>query len=151
MLFMKSMDWRSSQLQMWAQRIVITILFISSGCIEQLNPKPLGEQNRSVLQQIPGWSLLATEARPGSTGHLGDILALRQVSDAPTQVISVGTDGNIISWALESGSGSLLKQIGGTMQLATFGEQKALVAWTSGNSVRVACLAPRCEGSWELT
>jgi WD40 repeat protein len=151
MLFMRSMFCTGFQLPSWTQRTVIAALFILSGCLDQLNPRPLSEHNRSVLQQIPDWGSISTEALPGSAGHLGEILALKQVSNAPAQVVSAGTDGNIIAWALQSGSGHLLKQIGGTMQLAAFGEDKMLVAWTSGASVRVACLATDCQGSWELT
>jgi WD40 repeat protein len=110
----------------------------------------MSEYNRSLLQQIPTWSPISTETYPGSAGHLGEILALKQVSSNPVQVVSAGTDGNIIAWALESGSGYLLKQVGGTMQLAAFGERRMLVAWVSGASIRVACLAPDCQGTWEL-
>lgn len=150
MLFMKSGSGTGLQLRSWLQRTVIAMLFIASGCLDQINPRPISEHNRSLIQQIPTWSPVATANFPGSAGHLGEIVALKQVSNAPMQVVSAGADGNIIAWNLESGSGHALRQVGGTMQLAAFGDRKALVAWTSGASIHVACLAPECQGVWEL-
>lgn len=151
MLFMKSTRCAALQPHKFFQLSVITIFLLFAGCIDQLTPKPLSEQNRSLAQQIPSWSPFNSGAYPSSTGHLGEILALKQTSNDPSQVLSAGADGNIIAWSLEGGSGHLVKQLGGTMQLATFGERKMLVAWTSGASVRVACLAATCKGSWELS
>jgi WD40 repeat protein len=111
----------------------------------------MSEHNKSLAQQIPGWAPITSEGHPSSAGHLGEVVAIKQISATPMQALSAGSDGNIIAWSLETGSGHVLRQMGGTMQLAAFGEQRALVAWTSGSSIRVACVASNCEGNWELT
>jgi hypothetical protein len=133
--------------------VIITFIAIHSlGCSEFLSETQLNQHNQSLLQQIPAWARIPTSTLPASSGHLGEVLALKEVvTSRPAQVLSAGADGNIVAWSLESGAAHLVKQVGETAQLAAIGERKALVAWCSGTSVHVACLAPECEGHWELT
>lgn len=107
-------------------------------------------ESQTVSGEAPLWSRLSTQGLAGTEGHLGEVLTIKQVARDPIQVLSVGTDGNLITWDLESGAGSILKTLDSPCQLAALGENRSLVACASGFSVRVACVTG-CTGQWELT
>lgn len=85
-----------------------------------------------------------------SGGHLGEVLALRETASSPTQVLSVGTDGAVVAWDLSSGAGHVVRSLGQVVENATFGDSRALVAWTSGQKVSIAC-ATGCAKEWQLS
>lgn len=135
------------------QHIVITGLFLLAiaGCSDLLQPNAINEHNQALLLQIPPWNPNPNSDLPSTSGHVGEVLALKEVAARPSRVLSVGADGNVISWDLASGAGHLVKQMGETMQLAAFGERRSLVAWVSGSSVHVACVDTGCQGRWDLS
>jgi WD40 repeat protein len=66
------------------------------------------------------------------------------------QLVTAGSNGNIIAWSLPEGTASLVRSLGGPIHLAAFGEKRALVAWPNGFTVHVACLEG-CSKQWDLT
>lgn len=135
------------------QRIVIIIFLAISalGCSGLISLVVPSTPNYPLSKDIPPWSRLETGGLSSSSAHVGEVLAMREVAQAPTQVVSAGTDGNVLVWSLQNGTGHLVKQVGGPMQLAAFGERRMLLAWSSGPTVHVTCLAPGCTWSWELS
>ena len=103
-----------------------------------------------VTGDAPLWSRLPSQGLSATEGHLGEVLTVREVAREPLQVLSVGTDGNLITWDIQSGAGTIFKTLDSPCQLATLGQNRALVAYTSGFSVRVACVTG-CSGQWELS
>ncbi|MFN4895493.1 MAG: WD40 repeat domain-containing protein [Pseudomonadota bacterium] len=99
--------------------------------------------------QIPKWSELSISSLPSSSAHLGDVLATKEITSAPLRAVSVGSDGNVLLWDLAAGSGRLVTQLGGAIQFAALGRSHAVVAWSSGNTVTVACVVG-CSERWEL-
>lgn len=81
--------------------------------------------------------------------HSGEVLAVRQVSSTPPQLVSAGTDGNAIGWELSSGSGYLLKGLGRSVEVATIGQELPLMAYVADGKVFVTCIT-QCQGDWVL-
>jgi WD40 repeat protein len=117
-------------------------------------PLPFAEPKKSdsTLKslQLPLWTEALSDSSLSSATHLGEVLTAREVASSPLRVASAGGDGNVILWSLGTGSGQLLKQVGGPMQHAALGRRHALVAWSSGSKVSVACVAG-CDERWDLT
>ncbi len=103
-----------------------------------------------ALQSAPSWGYISTASLPTSDAHIGEVLAVKENSTNPPQVVSVGVDGNITVWNLKEGSGHMALPLGIPAQLATFGLSKALVAWSSGLTIHVACVTG-CSERWALT
>jgi len=130
--------------------VALVSLFVSAclpGAFTRL--ETADNQLKSII--LPLWSeVLGRGSFPASSEHLGDVLTMRQVLRAPLQVVSAGADGNVLLWDLAGGSGRLLTQVGGAMQLAALGHRRAVVAWSSGSTVSVACVIG-CSDRWQLT
>lgn len=110
------------------------------------------ENGTNSLQSLTfvRWQDITPTNSPASSEHLGEVLAVREVAGSQPNAVSAGADGNVILWDLAAGSGRLLTQVGGPMQVAALGRRHALVAWSSGLSVAVACVSG-CSERWELT
>jgi len=102
------------------------------------------------MVNVPTWSEQATTSLSASEGHIGEVLAIKEISTSPRQLASIGADGNIIVWNLPEGVGHIASSLRSPAQLAAFGTSKALVAWTSGLTVNVACVVG-CTQRWTLT
>ena len=126
-----------------------TIIIFLSSCLE---PRFISPGQKSSDLNILGainWSSAAFNELPGTSGHLGEVLAVTAASAMPKRLVSAGTDGNVVLWDITTGSGRLMKQVGGSMQHAALGRRRALVAWSSGLTISVACAAG-CAENWEL-
>lgn len=116
----------------------------------------LSVQNQSqqasapAVLTAPSWGQIPTASLSSSDGHIGEVLAVKQISLHPEQVISVGSDGNILAWNLSEGTGYIASSLGTPAQLATFGASKALVAWSSGLTINIACVTG-CSERWTLS
>jgi WD40 repeat protein len=135
--------------------LVAALVLIVSLAVSACLPGALGgsqnPDNHLKSITLPLWSdALAGASFPTSSEHLGEVLATREVLRSPLQVVSAGADGNVLLWDLAGGSGRLLTQVGGAMQLAALGRRHAVVAWSSGLTVSVACVVG-CTGRWSLT
>lgn len=137
-----------------ARRFLIPLLFCtlvsSSGCHLLLGPLLGDGAPTTALEQAPTWHRIDTSHSQTIQAHTGEVLALRETAQAPTQLLTVGSDGNLFAWALPEGSASLVRSLGGPIQLATLGEKRAMVAWTSGFTIHVACL-DGCSKQWDLS
>ncbi len=128
----------------------ITLLSLSA-CLPGTVGDPSGSDNQLKSLALPLWSeVLVGASFPTSSEHLGEVLATREVTHSPLQVVSAGADGNVLLWDLAEGSGRLITQVGEAMQLAALGRRRAVVAWSSGLTVSVACVLG-CSGRWNLT
>jgi WD40 repeat protein len=119
-----------------------------AGLLESSGPKKYAEE---TLAAIPLWGLEPLAGKATTTSHDGEVLALKETSERPSQVLSVGVDGKLIAWSLANGTGQIVSTLSAAPQLAAFGERHALVAWASGSTVHVTCvgLCPYPEG-WKL-
>jgi WD40 repeat protein len=119
-----------------------------AGLFESSEPKKLTE---ATLAAVPLWGVSPTAGKETTPSHDGEVLSLKQTSERPGQVLSVGVDGKLIAWSLSNGMGYLAGNLAATPQLAAFGERHALVAWVTGSTVRVRCVleCPESKG-WEL-
>lgn len=104
----------------------------------------------SALGDVPGWHEIVTARLSTSDGHMGEVLAIKEISANPRQLTSIGADGNILVWSLPQGVGHIVSSLHSPAQLATFGTSKALIAWTSGLQINVACVVG-CSRQWTLT
>ncbi|MEY4701640.1 MAG: hypothetical protein RL326_1827, partial [Pseudomonadota bacterium] len=104
----------------------------------------------SSTATIPEWHEIATNPLSPSDGHMGEVLAIKEISANPRQLTSIGGDGNILVWNLPEGVGHIVSSLRSPAQLATFGTSKALIAWTSGLTINVACVTG-CSERWTLT
>lgn len=134
--------------------VIIVLLLVTSlvvpGCAPEGLLTPKTEDNQLKSKIIPLWGeALVGGTFPASSEHLGEVLAVRQVLRSPLQAISVGADGNVLLWDLAGSSGRLITQVGGALQLATIGRRRAVVAWSSGVSISVACVVG-CSDRWTL-
>lgn len=133
----------------WLVLLSVGVGTLVSSCL----PLPFGdpEDSSSTLEslQIPFWSNALIGSSLHSSTHLGEVLTTHEISSSPVRVASAGSDGNVILWDLEMGAGQLLKQVGGPMQQAALGRRRALVAWSSGSTVSIACAAG-CSERWDL-
>jgi WD40 repeat protein len=129
--------------------LLLLTLLLSSCLINSKDFKPAAKASNLKILGVDNWSNISPNNLPGSSGHLGEVLTVTEVSKDPSRVVSAGADGNVILWNIEKGSGQLLTQVGGTMQLAALGRSRALVAWTSGLTISVACVTG-CTERWEL-
>jgi WD40 repeat protein len=126
------------------------MVVLASGCFPSLLEKRQNEPNKLKQISFIPWHETLTGRFPASSEHLGEILAVREVAGPQPSAVSAGADGNVIAWDLSAGSGRLLTQVGGPMQVAALGRRLSLVAWSSGLSVSVACVAG-CTDRWELS
>lgn len=129
--------------------LLVTLVGVSAclpGSFGGANLGPSDQQSAS----LPLWADVVRSPFPASSEHLGDVLASREVARDPLRVVSAGADGNVLLWDLASGAGRLALQVGGPMQVAALGRRHALVAWSSGSTVAVACIAG-CSERWSLT
>lgn len=129
--------------------LLLATVLLSSCFVHSKDFKPATKDNDLKALGVENWSNMNPINLPGSSGHLGEVLTVTEVSKAPSRVVSAGADGNVILWNIEKGSGQLLTQVGGAMQLAALGRRRALVAWSSGSTITVAC-ATGCSERWEL-
>jgi WD40 repeat protein len=81
---------------------------------------------------------------------MGEVLAIKESSANPRQLTSIGADGNILVWSLPEGTGHIVSSLSSPARLATLGTSKALIAWTSGLTINVACVFG-CSQRWALT
>lgn len=136
------------------QKMLFLLIPLAVGCqlVTQAitSPDPSNTSNNLELLDIPSWSRISTEGLPSTAAHLGGVLAVRETAKAPLQVISAGKDGNMVAWNLASGEGSLVKALGTVADLVAFGESHSLIAWSSGRTITVACLAG-CAAQWQLS
>jgi len=118
----------------------------------------INQASDEVLAGVSLWQPVSTQRLQSVSAHDGEVLALKEISNKrSTQMLSAGADGKVLVWSLESGSGHLLRNVEGPLQLAAFGERHGLVAWTSGFTVHVSTLGgdPSSQGSpsarsWDL-
>lgn len=138
--------------QLWARRVCLaaTIVVCAAACLPSAVWRP--ENSSSSLKSLSFtlWQDAIVGSPPESSAHLGEVLAVREVAGSQPSAVSAGADGNVILWNLATGSGRLLTQVGGPMQVAALGRRHALVAWSSGLSVSVACVSG-CSERWELS
>jgi len=80
---------------------------------------------------------------------MGEVLAVKEIAANPLQLVSVGTDGNVLVWSLPDGIGHIVSSLGSPAQLSAFGASKALVAFSSGLTITVACVSG-CSQQWTL-
>ena len=99
---------------------------------------------------ISAWPPLNLALFPSAKGHTGEVLAIEQISESPLQLVSVGSDGRVIGWDLNSGSGHLLKTLEAPLQFATVGERAPLIAYATKGRLVVTCLI-ECQGEWSLS
>jgi len=125
------------------------IIILLSSCLEPRRISPDKKNNDLIVLGAINWSNAAFSTLPETAGHLGGVLTVAAVSAAPRRLVSAGADGNVVLWDITSGSGRLMKQVGGAVQNAALGRHRALVAWSSGLTISVACAAG-CSESWEL-
>jgi len=132
--------------------VVLTVgtATLMSACVSLPFTSPNESASTLKSLQIPLWNEALGGSSLSSSTHLGEVLTAREVSSTPLRVASAGGDGNVILWDLGTGSGQLLKQVGGAMQQAALGRRHAVVAWSSGSTVSVACVAG-CTERWDLT
>jgi WD40 repeat protein len=125
------------------------IIILQSGCLETSKITPKIKANNLKLLGAATWSNVAFSSLPEASGHLGEVLTTAEASASPKRLVSAAADGNVILWDITTGSGRLMKQTGGPMQNAALGRRRALVAWSSGFTISVAC-ATGCSEIWEL-
>lgn len=131
--------------------LIAVVSLVVSACVPGVLGGPKIVDKALKSKALPLWSeALVGGSFPASSEHLGEVLSTREVKRAPLQVVSAGADGNVLLWDLASGSGRLLTQVGGAMQLAALGRRRAVVAWSSGLTVSVACIVG-CTDRWTLT
>lgn len=103
-----------------------------------------------VKQEIPLWQNTSSSEFSATANHSGEVLSLQEAPARSGAVISAGADGKVILWDLTNGGGALLHQIQEPLQIAVLGRRHALVAWSSGISVSVACVTG-CSSHWKLS
>jgi WD40 repeat protein len=137
-----------------ARSSLIALLFCtfvgSSGCHFPLGSLLGNDAQTTAPEQASTWHRIDTSQSQTIQAHTGEVLALREIAQSPTQLLTAGSDGNLVAWALPDGSASIVKSLGGPIQLAALGESRAMVAWTSGFTVHVACL-DGCSKQWDLS
>jgi len=109
----------------------------------------LGSSKELESIDISPWRAFSSIASTPVSRHEGEILDVAEVSQAPSQIASIGTDGAVIGWDLGSGQAYLLKKLEAKPQVATIGHELPLVAYAADGKVFVTCAA-QCQGSWTL-
>lgn len=126
------------------------LTLVVASCSPQLLIGSHQETPDASISEIATWGETTTTDLSKSDGHMGEVLAIKETSTTPHQLASIGADGNIIVWSLPEGTGHIVTSLGSPAQLAAFGTSKALVAWTTGLTVNVACVSG-CSLRWTLT
>jgi len=111
--------------------------------------RSLVTDNQLVSIDISPWKPFQPLLLPPITKHAGEVLAVQETSVSPSQLVSVGGDGNVIGWELSSGSGYLLKSLGRPIEVATVGREMPLMAYVADDKVVVTCVV-QCQGEWVL-
>lgn len=150
---MQSRGWSLSAIRKLAQHSVIAMFLClhSMGCFGLFDGGTPTDERPTASSDLPVWERFETAGLALAASHSGEVLALHEVAQKPGQAVSVGADGSIIAWSLHSGSGHTLQKLKGPIQLATLGRRHGLVAWSSGFTIHVMCVAPLCSHHWELT
>ncbi len=121
-----------------------------AACSQQFLTGATQTTSDSSFVDIPEWHEIAIAPLSASTGHMGEVLAIKEISPNPRQLVSIGADGNILVWSLPEGAGHIVSSLPSPAQLAVFGTSKALISWTSGLNISVACVVG-CSQRWTLT
>jgi WD40 repeat protein len=126
------------------QLALCSLLITFSGChiAEQAVDafKPQDRSNHLASQEIQPILALAPGNFPAIKGHSGEVLVLHPLPGTSPAVVSVGQDGRVIGWDLDTGQGHEIQQLQTTPKVVAIGETKALMAWADHNGVTVACL-----------
>lgn len=125
-------------------------LWLTACGVQSLLNSPLESSTNSSPVTLPEWREIQTAPLPRADGHMGEVLAVREIATNPLQVVSVGTDGNVLVWSLPDGIGHIVSSLRSPAQLSAFGTSKALVAFSSGLTITVACVSG-CSQQWTLS
>lgn len=111
---------------------------------------PLTPIAADSLEQVPPLSALQVQSSPAIGNHSGAVLDIREITANPLQVLSVASSGEIIGWDVRSGAARLLNKLPASPITAAFAAQKALIAYSSGNTTTISCVQG-CNFEWKLT
>jgi WD40 repeat protein len=124
-----------------ALSIVISPL---SGCQigQQLIEIVLPPEDTNILEpnNIQPISTLSLTNQPAASRHSKGIILVRPLPTRRSVVISVGQEGTVLAWDLDQGKGFEVRKLPGEARVATLGESKGLIAWSSDKGVFVGCL-----------
>lgn len=102
------------------------------------------------LENIPPLSSVEAQSGKNVGNHAGGVLDIRELTATPPRAISVGSGGEVIAWDVRTGAARLINRLPSPPITATFAQTKALIAYSSGNTITVACVQG-CSSEWKLT
>jgi WD40 repeat protein len=94
-----------------------------------------------ILETIPETSSLSFTNLAPAHRHDGEVISVQKLPSSSPTLASVGVDGRVIGWDLNSGKGFQIKKLDDSPHLAAIGERRALLAWASDRGLFITCLS----------